>query len=185
MNIKPDSGNHAHVIQICHNTGPLRFPIEFCRERPAIRIPETPTAPRASRSMAVHSPGEMPAPVAPPHPTTIPRPPPTNGHILSPDHGTLGVDRKGIRMALSPKRAKAVRIVLEGRVTIGEHTDDITTATVEGDTGTYTVILDPGGSACDCPAGEHGMTCSHILATLLEIERRAKGVDIPDLQGAS
>lgn len=80
-------------------------------------------------------------------------------------------------MQLSTTERKAVRLARDGRVTITsiDTTDDrlVLVAEVIGDSGTYTVTIDPAGRTCTCP---HGMNispaarCSHVFATIIVYE---------------
>ncbi len=65
---------------------------------------------------------------------------------------------------------KALRLINTGKVKVrhydGPHAGTVIYADVDGDNGTYPVIVEVGESAeCGCPAT---VTCSHILAVLAE-----------------
>lgn len=56
---------------------------------------------------------------------------------------------------------KAMRLIRERRVTVTYRTDDILAGRVQGDTGTYDVVIDPETERCGCPSWRR---CSHIIA---------------------
>ena len=79
---------------------------------------------------------------------------------------------------------KAMRLLADGHVTLEWCREDITgrytaDGTVEGDHGTYTVKVEPGGNQCGCEYNIRipGATCSHVraleTAAYLELSRVA------------
>lgn len=88
-------------------------------------------------------------------------------------------------MRMKSTDKKAVRLVLHNRVTLTttpDFGDDgellHATGTVEGDTGTYTVVITPAGSTCTCTHGTNhpGRTHSHDQALRLQAQREAEGI---------
>ena len=76
---------------------------------------------------------------------------------------------------MTPQELKAIRLVLENRVTVSYRTDDVLAGDVAGDTGTYRCTIDPDGPHCDCRFGtEHGGRHSHTIA--LELAEAYEGV---------
>ena len=69
---------------------------------------------------------------------------------------------------------KAVALVGEGKVRISVNTVDVISGEVDGENGTYTATIDPGGSWCTCAHGSHRnphAECSHVLAIRIESVR--------------
>ncbi len=94
-------------------------------------------------------------------------------------------------MPKSDMLTKGLRLARGGAVTIDYASDDWPAyykATVEGDTDTYRVEVNPDGtSECECAASQLGhRTCSHIQAVVLygqnaslyEAERKARERDL-------
>lgn len=75
---------------------------------------------------------------------------------------------------MKPIEEKAIRLVMENRVTVRHIAEDSRSGsgTVDGDTDTYRVSFDPSGRICTCPAGANHRPCSHGLALELEVQRR-------------
>lgn len=75
---------------------------------------------------------------------------------------------------------KAVRLVLEGRVTVTWINDDYSAAsgTVDGETDTYRVSFSPAGRVCTCQAARHHKDCSHGVALELEVGRQLEKVAV-------
>jgi hypothetical protein len=66
---------------------------------------------------------------------------------------------------------KAMRLIADGHVTLKWSRADrtgrfVADGTVQGDHGTYTVKVEPGGNHCGCEYGTQipGVTCSHVRA---------------------
>jgi hypothetical protein len=77
---------------------------------------------------------------------------------------------------LTEKEEKAVGIVADERVTIDYSSDEVVTATVEGETGTYRVTIDPSGEKCDCKANRLGHhRCSHIIGVEVAVAMIKEG----------
>lgn len=76
--------------------------------------------------------------------------------------------------------AKAVRMVLEHRVTVVWEAPDGLSArgTVDGDHDTYQASFDPLGRICTCPAGSNHRGCSHAVALELEVARSREGLTV-------
>lgn len=66
---------------------------------------------------------------------------------------------------------KAMRLVLEGRVSVVWASDDGAAGQgiVDGDTSTYQVSYSPEGRVCTCPAGANHRNCSHGIALELAV----------------
>ena len=78
--------------------------------------------------------------------------------------------------------AKAEAYAKGGAVTVTVSNADTLIAQIDGNTGSYTVVVAPAGSSCTCPANTLGhRVCSHIRAAelyerwgaLWDAERRA------------
>jgi hypothetical protein len=70
---------------------------------------------------------------------------------------------------------KAIRLIVEERVTLLNETPGEVRGQVEGDTGNYQVLwsLDPEACMCQCPANREGhRRCSHLLAVELAHAQR-------------
>ena len=77
---------------------------------------------------------------------------------------------------MKPIEEKAVKLVMERRVTIRWHNDVAADGLVDGDTDTYRCSFSPAGRVCTCEAGSHYRDCSHALALELEVMRISEGV---------
>jgi len=75
---------------------------------------------------------------------------------------------------------KAIKLVLERRVTVRWQSDDGLAASgkVDGDTDTYTASFNPEDKTCTCPAGANHRLCSHVRALELEVQRQVEGVAV-------
>lgn len=73
---------------------------------------------------------------------------------------------------MRPRDEKAIRLVLDGRVTITWRNDEAASGIVDGDTDTYRVSYSPAGRICTCPAGQY-RDCSHSLALELAVMKEA------------
>lgn len=73
---------------------------------------------------------------------------------------------------------KAIRLIMEGRVTVTWSGDGAGQGLVDGDTDTYQVSYSPAGKVCTCPAGFNHRACSHAIALELEVERRKEGISV-------
>ena len=109
----------------------------------------------------------------------------------------IDVDPTMREAAWTDVRRKAMRLRHEGKVQVNDHGSGRIYATVEGDNGTYDVMIVKGGSygglgggqsvtdwACSCPWGRWafkrqmsyvGRLCSHGYAAYLEMQRRDIG----------
>lgn len=68
----------------------------------------------------------------------------------------------------SNRTVKAHRLIRENRVMVWFQNADVVCADVLGDSGEYTVTLDPAGGFCSCPNRQR--TCSHLAAVALLIQ---------------
>lgn len=72
---------------------------------------------------------------------------------------------------MESRERKAVRLVLEGRVSIGHRNDVTLEGTVVGDSGlTYKVTIGPDGDSCECQWATHHpeSRCAHARALALK-----------------
>lgn len=81
---------------------------------------------------------------------------------------------------MKPFEEKAVKLVLEKRVTIKYASLDGLTGSgvVDGYNDTYQASFDPEGYVCTCPAGQNHRVCSHARALELEVHRRLERVAV-------
>lgn len=70
---------------------------------------------------------------------------------------------------MKPVDAKALRLVLDDRVSITWSSEGAATGLVDGFTDTYQVSYSPAGRVCTCPAGVHHRKCSHVTALELAV----------------
>lgn len=73
---------------------------------------------------------------------------------------------------------KAVKLVLERKVTITWQSGDAAQGTVDGHHGTYQVSYSPAGRICTCPAGANHRVCSHGLALELAVQAQRERVEV-------
>lgn len=82
--------------------------------------------------------------------------------------------------ALKPTDQKAIRLVLDGKVSVTWRSESLRDGVpeaahgkVEGDHNTYEVSYSPAGRVCGCLAAMNGRDCSHGLALELAVLREA------------
>jgi len=76
---------------------------------------------------------------------------------------------------MDPRRQKAHDIADRARITFA---DGCWSVPSQSGNGSYTVILDEGDAACDCPDFElRAKPCKHIMAVRLFIQRQARGAE--------
>ena len=81
---------------------------------------------------------------------------------------------------MKPSEEKAVKLVLEKRVTIKYASLDGLAAqgSVDGYNDVYEASYSPAGYVCTCPAGQNHRVCSHARALELEVHRRLERVAV-------
>lgn len=81
---------------------------------------------------------------------------------------------------MRPLEEKAIRLVMEGRVTLRWHNEDYSAGSglVDGDTDTYQASFDPSGRMCTCLAGSNHRDCSHAVAMELEAQRMREQIAV-------
>lgn len=79
---------------------------------------------------------------------------------------------------MKPLEEKAIRLIMEGRVTVVWTGDGAGQGLVDGDNDTYSVSYSPAGRLCTCPAGANHRACSHALALELEVGRQREGIAV-------
>ena len=73
---------------------------------------------------------------------------------------------------------KAVRLVVDRKVTVTWVGEGAGSGVVDGDHDTYQAHYSPAGYICTCPAGANHRTCSHARALELEVLRQQEGVAV-------